>query len=104
MSRWSTQLVEHMDLEEKLIIPLVAKMSADAKEDLGQALKKGMKHVPGSKMILCLFRDVAATDDSVWPQYQNSFPGFLRYVLIPAFSLRDKQYAEHGRIFGKISA
>ena len=51
LQEWSSELVAHMDLEESLIIPLVATMSTEAREELGKALKKGMRQVHDSKRI-----------------------------------------------------
>lgn len=102
LGEWQSLLQTHMDEEEQHLTPLISSMPKAELSALSDVLKTTGEDAPGAKMILCLFRDLAASGGVVQSVYDNSFPMILRYGVIPMLSNIDTQYAEHRRIFGDL--
>jgi len=102
IAEYAEMYVEHINLEEDLLVPIVlAGMREDLWKDVAPLIKAKSSASPGGKMALCLFRELS-TQEVIAPQYRAKLPGIMRRVLIPVFSMIDSQYSAHRRIFGAI--
>jgi len=100
MGVYGRAYIEHVNLEEALLIPLCQHLSQPTVQKVSLQIKTFVKNAPGSTLALCLFGEVCTRYPELESQYRRGFPAFLRAVLIPTLRVVNPLYRRHRAIFG----
>jgi len=98
--KFFTDYALHIEQEENVLVPLAKReMSVETQRQVGANIKAFLKGMDSAKFLLLQLRDTVQDIPSEKERFDNFFPAFLRFVLLPIWSWTDGLYSEYYNLF-----